>query len=198
MSDCIREESGILLAKKQGFYLFDIETLVSNHPSSNWKKLKVPEFILWNEKEIVIVEAKSSIPKDTQSNLESHIKKHISDCGYKLISKLDSYCEDLREKYTTALIILRPDIIGEFLDDVLLEDIQLIDSPDLLRKSRPNKAKIVRLLWLLKNLPDEMVPVCKDTFNSKILPKLKCWQKNCEIVVMNEKMAVEYGYAIRR
>lgn len=198
MSVCIREESGILLAKKQGFYLFDIEKLVSNHPSSNWKKLKVPEFVLWNEKEIVIVEAKSSIPRDVHKNLEPHIERTISECGYKLISKLDCYCAELREKYTTALIILRPDILGDFLDDIRVDDVQLIDSPDLLRKCRISKVKIVRLLWLLKNLPDEMVPVCKDTFNSKILPKLKGWQKNCEIVVMNEKMAVEQGYAIRQ
>ncbi len=196
MSAFIREESGVRFIKKQGFFLFDTEPLLQKFMPSCWRTLKVPEFVLWNEKEILIVEAKSSIPKKQPKKLDSQVEACVNQCGYKLVSRFDNYCAELRDKFVTALTLLRPDIVGRVVDSVSEAGKQCVEVPELLRKCRPIKVDNIRLLLILKDIPDQYIDQISHELRNKILTKIKAWQPNCDIFVLSEKNAIKLGIAI--
>ncbi len=82
----IREESGMLFLRREDFNLFDIEPLIRNHPDEHWRKLPTPEFVLRNEKEICIIEAKSKTSPNTKER-ESYKKD-----GFVLVTNYEVYC----------------------------------------------------------------------------------------------------------
>lgn len=177
------------LVKKQGYNLFDIETFICE----NKLKAKTPEIILWNEKELILIEAKQSAPRDVDDSVLAELGKQAEKHGYKLVSKLELYCDALWEKFTTALVFLRPDVINHFLDKAKDDNKCVIENKQCLRRIKLNQAKDICLLFILKGIPTEEIPPLRDKLNMKIAAKMKEWQPNCRIAVMNEELATAYG-----
>lgn len=178
------------LVKKQGYSLFDIETFIRE----NDIKSKTPEIILWNEKEVLIIEAKQSVPRKAYDSVPSELGEQARKYGYELVSKLDLYCDELREKYTSALVFLRPDVINHFLDKAKGNGGYGIEEQQCIRRINLNKADNVCLLFVLKGIPLDKLPPLQHELDEKIIGKIREWQPNCKIKVMNEELAIKYGF----
>lgn len=190
MSNFIREESNMRLVKKQGYNLFDIEKFIRE----NGIESKTPEIILWNEKNVLILEAKQSVPREPKEDVPAELGKQVKNCGYKIVSNLDYNCNKLWEKYTSALIFLRPDVINHFLDKIKSDSKCAIEKQQALRRIKLNKVNKICLLFILKDIPSANIPPLQEILDEKIIIKIREWQPNCQIKVMNEEMAIEYGF----
>lgn len=189
MSNFIREESNMRLVKKQGYNLFDIEKFICE----NGIESKTPEIILWNEKNVLILEAKQSVPREPKEAVPAELCKQVEKYRYKLVPQHKHYCDELREKYTSALIFLRPDVINHFLDKIKSDSKCAIEKQQELRRIKLNKVDEICLLFILKGIPTVNIPPLHEDLNKKVLTKIREWQPNCRIIVMNEELAIEYG-----
>ncbi|MDD6812791.1 MAG: hypothetical protein PUD60_00115 [Akkermansia muciniphila] len=193
MNEIIRRESEMDLVRPDGYFLLDLEPLVQKHPDKFWRRLKVPELMLWNDKSVVVLEAKKSFPRKQKKECPDDLVKRASDCGFVLVPRLDHWCEDLREKYITALLLMRPDVMKRFLAASVDPDPEKSDD---LRNGCLLKAGIVKLVLLVKGVPEEFIHALQDELRPKIEEKLKSWQPNCAFRVLNEEMAVRSGFVV--
>lgn len=185
----IREESGMLFLRREDFNLFDIEPLIQNHPDEHWRKLPTPEFVLWNEKEICIIEAKSSVPRKTSLNTKER-ESHNKD-GFVLVTNYEDYCARLFSKFTTALIVLRPDVLDLALDCQHTSTKPPVQNVDKLRRMRLRDVPTIRLVLVLKGVPDDVVCHFQEDIRNKLAYSIRPWQPNAVIYAMNEKMTAK-------
>lgn len=192
MSRFIRKESDVALIQPDGYYLLDLEPLVQKHPEKAWRHLKVPELVLWNNGRVVVLEVKKSVPRERKEACPADLKERAAACGYDLVSQLDRRCESLREKFSTALLLMRPDVMNRFLGESTgCEPERMHD----LRRGCLLEAEKVKLILLVKGVPEEQLPALQDLLRGRIESKLKSWQPNCAFCVLNERLAIEHGYA---
>ncbi|MGN0874711.1 MAG: hypothetical protein ACI4OZ_05950 [Akkermansia sp.] len=191
MSEIIRRESEMDLVHPDGYFLLDLEPLVQRHPQKSWRCLKVPELMLWNDKNVVVLEAKQSFPRKQRKECPDDWVKQAADCGFVLVPRLELWCEALREKYTTALLLMRPDVMKRFLAASVDPEPRNADG---LRNGCLLKTGEVKLVLVVKGVPEEFIRALQDELRPKIEAKLKSWQPNCAFRVLNEVMAARFGF----
>ncbi len=179
----------MLFLQREDFNLFDIEPLIKNHPDEHWRGLPTPEFVLWNEKEICIIEAKSSVPRESSLSTKER-ESHKKD-GFILVTNYEDYCARLFAKFTTALIVLRPDVLDLALGGQYTSAKPSVQNVDKLRRMRLRDVPTIRLVLVLKGVPDDVASHFQDDIRHKLACSIQPWQPNAVIYAMNERLAAK-------
>lgn len=185
----ICEESGMIFLKLERYHLFDIEGLLKNHSNKHWGEVPVPEFVLWNRQRVYIVEAKSSVPR--KKTLSKKDKEEAKKEGYTICSIYEDYCTKLLSKYTTALIVLRPDVCDIVISQQKGTGNSVVEEPEKLKQLELHTLPSINLVLVLRGVPDELIVQVQLDLEKAFVRSIKPWQPNARIIVMNDKAAAE-------
>lgn len=189
----IREESDMLFLQPPGYNLFDIESFSKKTLGKHWGMLPMPEFILWNEDRVQIIEAKKSVPCNTRlskKKLEA-CKETAKEEGLFVCTRYEQYCNELLRKYTIALICLRPDVLGLMLKDPSNVPGEQVQKAAQLKSLKISDVSKVLLILVLKGVPDSVITQFQADLRNNFIRHIHPWQPNADIIVMNDEMAVK-------
>lgn len=97
MDEDIREESGIMLIKRQGYHLLNLEKLIETHPNRNCRTLNTPELLQWDEDKLYVLEAKSTIPNRNKATAGEALEKLVNELA-ELLQVNEMPCSEPKER----------------------------------------------------------------------------------------------------
>lgn len=178
--------------------LLDVEPFLSEHPHEGWRAMKRPDFIFWSEKDVLVVEAKTTLPRDRACGKKSPelegLRKTAEKYHHKLIRDDTYFYSSLLAKFSNALLALKTCKQNSLLNDLPDRWKQSIDHLDELKRLHWDETgrKVVFYL-IIKEAPDDALPSLKLECSKRILHVLRAWHSRCELFVLNEKEAERQG-----
>lgn len=178
--------------------LLDVEPFLSEHPHEGWRAMKKPDFIFWSKKDVLVVEAKTTLPRDRSceslsselADLQKKAKKH----HHRLVRDDIFFYSSLIAKFSNALLALKTCKQNSLLDNL----------PERWKRSVDHLEELKQLHWgetgckvvfylIIKDAPDDALPSLKLECSKRILHVLRAWHSRCELFVLNEKEAERQG-----
>lgn len=192
MAEDIREESGIMLIRRDGCHLLNLEKLLQNHPNKSCRKLKTPELVQWDSNTVYVLEAKSSIPREKKPS--DKLQRLAKEEEQSLSSSLDEYARELYEKFASALACMSEDgkrtVFGY--PEVLTE---YVDDESAAKAFHIGKIKRILLLVLIPKMPSKYEEDTGNALAGSFIKKIKVIFPQCELRAINAESAYELKLA---
>lgn len=194
MVEDIREESGIMLIRREGCHLLDLEKFLQQHPDRKCRHLKTPELIQWDDTTLYVLEVKSSVPRLKEPS--EKLKKLAAEENQGLCSRMEEYTRKLYEKFASALVCMGEDGKRAVLRYPEALDCH-VDDAAAAKAFRISKTKKILLLVLIPDMPDEYEEVMGQALKGTFINKIRAFfpQSECDLRAINAKSACELKLA---
>ncbi len=195
----IREESGMMFVRVAEHSLLDVEPFLSEHSHEGWRAMQRPDFIFWSKRDVLVIEAKTTLPRDRSCEKPSSeiadLQKEARKRHHRLVRDDAFFYSALVAKFSNALLALKTCRQNSLLNNLSGRWKQSVDHLEELKRLHWGErgCKVVFYL-VIKDAPDDALPSLKLECSRRILHVLRAWHSRCELFVLNEKEAERQGF----
>ncbi len=195
MTRDIREESGVMLTRRRGFHLLNLEALLKCHPVADCRQLKTPELAQWDDVQMFVLEAKSSSPNPNMNAPSVKLMAAAEAEKCRLLSNFEQYRSNLYAKFISALVCMGED--GKHAVLQSHHDLKAyVDDESGLTKLHLSKLQSVLLLVLIPGMPNEYLQPMQDRlYDHPLMTKIKALLPSCDFRVINSDSATRLKLA---